>query len=121
MALVSDGRGNAKLVPSEKAACSIKKGDYVFLVNGRACSLLSDVYMSENDAQDLVTRIIFDLDNEGNGENIEPYYVKKLKPNQRTILNTLRNAKVDFDVLLDYYNSVAGEDDRWFVSRTILR
>ena len=121
MALVSDGRGNAKLVPSEKAACSIKKGDYVFLVNGRACSLLSDVYMSENDAQDLVTRIIFDLDNEGNGENIEPYYVKKLKPNHRKILHTLRNAKVDFDVLLDYYNSVAGEDDRWFVSRTVLR
>ena len=109
MALKQDGFG------------SIKKGDYVFLVSGRAISSLTDVYMSEKDAQDTVIRIIFDLDNEGNGENIEPYYVKKLKPNHRKILHTLRNAKVDFDVLLDYYNSVAGEDDRWFVSRTVLR
>lgn len=107
---------------AESSKCSIKKGDDVFLIGGRAGSAFANAYMLEKDAQEAILSKIFDEeDDDTDGEDVDSYYVKKLKPNHRKILHTLRNAKVDFDVLLDYYNSVAGEDDRWFVSRTVLR
>lgn len=98
-----------------------ERGDDIFLVGDSPGSLFANAYILEKDAQEAVLSIIFDHDEEIDGDDGCSYYVKKLKPDQRIVLTTLRNAKVDFDVLLNYYNSVAGEDDRWFVSRTVLR
>ena len=93
-------------------AATLKKRDPLYLVGGQIGSTCVDVFARREEAEGRILRYIFEDEND--------HWIGKLSKNQRTILETLRAAKQTAEIIIDYYNSVAHEDHKWFITTTEL-
>lgn len=89
----------------------VHRGDSVWLVGERIGDKTADVYASRKDAEDAILGYIFDDEDE--------HWIGKLNAEQRCILWTLKTNNTEFDVILNYYNSVA--EDKWVLVEACLR
>ena len=91
----------------------VQRGDTVYLVGGKKADAFADVYAVKEDAEKAILGYIFDDKDE--------HWIGKLNAEQRCILWTLKTNNTAFEVILNFYNSVASCDDQWILTTASLR
>lgn len=91
----------------------VQRGDTVYLVGGKKADAFADVYAVKEDAEKAILGYIFDDEDE--------HWIGKLNAEQRCILWTLKTNNTAFEVILNFYNSVASCDDQWILTTASLR